>query len=84
MARDELGVALTKDSQKDDWSRRPLTPRQEAYALADVAHLVALRERLSAKLAAAGRLELAARGVRGGGARWSPPPAGATRTPTSA
>jgi ribonuclease D len=57
VARDELGVALTKDSQKDDWSRRPLTPRQEAYALADVAHLVPLHERLSAKLAAAGRLD---------------------------
>jgi ribonuclease D len=56
VARDELGVALTKESQRDDWSRRPLTPRQEAYALADVAHLVALHEGLSAKLVAAGRL----------------------------
>jgi ribonuclease D len=56
VARDELGVALTKDSQRDDWSRRPLTPRQEAYALADVAHLVPLFERLSSRLAAAGRL----------------------------
>ncbi|HYN02988.1 MAG TPA: HRDC domain-containing protein [Vicinamibacteria bacterium] len=56
VARDELGVALTKDNQKDDWSRRPLTPQQETYALADVLHLVALRERLSEKLAAAGRL----------------------------
>ena len=57
VARDELGVALTKTNQKDDWSRRPLTPQQEAYALADVAHLVALRERLEARLATAGRLE---------------------------
>jgi ribonuclease D len=57
VARDELGVVLTKESQRDDWSRRPLTPRQEAYALADVAHLVPLHERLSAKLAAAGRLD---------------------------
>jgi ribonuclease D len=56
VARDELGVALSKESQKDDWSRRPLTPRQEAYALADVAHLVSLRERLEARLLAAGRL----------------------------
>ena len=46
VARDELGVTLTKTNQKDDWSRRPLTPQQEAYALADVTHLVALRERL--------------------------------------
>jgi len=57
VARDELGVALNKQNQKDDWSRRPLTPEQEAYALADVIHLVAIRERLEAKLAAAARLE---------------------------
>ena len=56
VARDELGVALTKDNQKDDWSRRPLTPQQEAYALSDVLHLVELQARLSEKLAAAGRL----------------------------
>ena len=57
VARDELGATLTKTNQKDDWSRRPLTPEQEAYALADVLHLVALRERLEAKLVAAGRLD---------------------------
>jgi ribonuclease D len=57
VARDELGVALNKGNQKDDWSRRPLTPQQEAYALADVTHLVELGERLQAKLAAAGRAE---------------------------
>jgi ribonuclease D len=57
VARDELGVTLSKENQKDDWSRRPLTPRQEAYAVADVAHLVALRERLEARLQDVGRLE---------------------------
>jgi ribonuclease D len=56
VARDELGVALSKEYQKDDWSRRPLTAQQEAYAIADVRHLVGLRERLAAKLEAAGRL----------------------------
>jgi ribonuclease D len=56
VARDELGVALSKENQKDDWSRRPLTPKQEAYAISDVVHLVALRDRLAAKLEAAGRL----------------------------
>jgi ribonuclease D len=56
VARVELDVVLTKDNQKDDWSRRPLTPQQEAYAAADVAHLIALSERLSAQLEAAGRL----------------------------
>jgi ribonuclease D len=52
----EMGLALSKDSQKDDWSRRPLTPTQERYALADVEHLLALHARLVEKLAAAGRL----------------------------
>jgi ribonuclease D len=56
LLRAEFGIALTKESQKDDWSRRPLTATQEAYALADVTHLIALYERLAAKLEAAGRL----------------------------
>jgi ribonuclease D len=57
LARDELGVALSKDSQKDDWSRRPLTPKQERYALADVRHLIALGGRLKERLRELGRLE---------------------------
>jgi ribonuclease D len=56
VAREELGVSLSKDNQKDDWSRRPLTPQQEAYAAADVAHLLPLEARLRAQLEAAGRL----------------------------
>jgi ribonuclease D len=52
----ELGVTLSKTNQKDDWSRRPLTPQQETYALADVEHLVAVREKLEAKLQDKGRL----------------------------
>src|SRR5262249_51288385 len=59
LLRTEFGIGLTKESQKDDWSRRPLTPTQEAYALADVTHLIALYERLAARLQAAGRLEWA-------------------------
>jgi ribonuclease D len=53
----EFGVDLSKSSQKDDWSRRPLTPTQEAYALADVTHLLALHRRLVERLEAVGRLE---------------------------
>jgi len=56
VARDELGAVLTKDNQKDDWSRRPLTAAQQAYAIADVSYLVALRDRLEEKLRATGRL----------------------------
>jgi ribonuclease D len=56
LARKELGVSLSKESQKDDWSRRPLTPVQEAYALADVTHLLELHQRLVARLDSVGRL----------------------------
>jgi ribonuclease D len=57
LAKAELQVHLSKDSQRDDWSRRPLTPRQEAYARADVEHLLALWARLEARLEGLGRLE---------------------------
>lgn len=55
LVRDELGIELSKGSQRDDWSKRPLTPRQERYALADVEHLMALAARLTERLHAAGR-----------------------------
>jgi ribonuclease D len=52
-----LGVELDKASQRTDWARRPLTPRQIAYALGDVTHLCTLYDRLSAQLAERGRGE---------------------------
>lgn len=59
LVRNELGVELSKGSQKDDWSKRPLTAKQEDYALSDVAHLMALASNLTRRLAAAGRTEWA-------------------------
>ncbi len=59
LVRNELGVELSKSSQRDDWSKRPLTAKQEAYALSDVAHLMALATRLTTRLAEAGRTEWA-------------------------
>ena len=50
-----LGVTAVKSRQKDDWSRRPLSPAQEAYALDDVLHLIVLREKLLDALRAIGR-----------------------------
>jgi ribonuclease D len=50
-----LGVAPVKSRQKDDWSRRPLSSGQEAYALNDVLHLIALRDALLVALRAQGR-----------------------------
>lgn len=51
----EFGVKLSKSLQRCDWSRRPFTPAQERYAAEDVAHLVALRDRLLPELKARGR-----------------------------
>ncbi|MGH9748731.1 MAG: ribonuclease D [Candidatus Polarisedimenticolia bacterium] len=55
-----FGVRLDKTSQRDDWSRRPLSERQRRYATEDVRHLLGLAERLRDELRAAGRLEWAA------------------------
>lgn len=41
---------LDKSARVTDWSRRPLTDRQLAYALADVTHLRAIYEKLSHRL----------------------------------
>lgn len=45
-----LGTALHKAETRTDWSRRPLSSAQLAYALDDVNHLLPLRERLSERL----------------------------------
>ena len=59
LVRNELGIELSKGSQKDDWSKRPLTAKQETYALSDVAHLMQLATVLTERLADAGRTEWA-------------------------
>ncbi|MCE9574983.1 MAG: HRDC domain-containing protein [Deltaproteobacteria bacterium] len=56
LVRNELGIELHKGSQRDDWSKRPLTSKQETYALGDVLHLMALATRMTDRLAAAGRI----------------------------
>jgi ribonuclease D len=50
-----LDVTPVTSRQKDDWSRRPLSSEQEAYALNDVMHLIALRAKLLDDLRAGGR-----------------------------
>jgi ribonuclease D len=54
LLHDQLGIELTEDEQRSDWGRRPLTAEQLAYAYADVAHLLELRDRLAAQLAERG------------------------------
>lgn len=51
-----FGVAIPKDSQKSDWSRRPLTAKMLHYAATDVLYLEELKKRLSARLETLGRL----------------------------
>lgn len=51
----ELHEHLPKGDRLTDWLARPLTDDQKVYAAADVAHLLALHDRLSAQLATEGR-----------------------------
>lgn len=57
LLEEHFGVALDKDGQKANWSRRPLTPKLLDYAALDVWHLPALRDILTRELARLGRLE---------------------------
>jgi ribonuclease D len=55
LVRQVLGVELAKGHARTDWTRRPLSSEQLAYAADDVRHLPALAEALDARLADAGR-----------------------------
>lgn len=52
-----LGISLTKGHARTDWTRRPLSDEQLAYAADDVRYLVPLYDDLRSALAAAGRLD---------------------------
>lgn len=54
-----LGTRLAKGDRLTDWTRRPLSAEQRAYAAADVEHLLELHDELVEKLTAAGRLQWA-------------------------
>ncbi len=47
--------SIDKSSRFTDWSRRPLSPAQQHYALADVTHLRVIYEKLADTLAQTGR-----------------------------
>ncbi len=57
LVRKILKKSLDKSSRFTDWSRRPLTERQKAYALADVTHLRGIYEFLAAKIKKNGRVK---------------------------
>lgn len=51
-----LGKRLPKGDRLTDWTRRPLTAEQQAYAASDVVHLLELRDLITARLEERGRL----------------------------
>src|SRR5512139_2081096 len=59
LAREVLGVDLSKQQQSSDWGAGELTDAQVAYAASDVLHLHGLREKLDVMLAREGRAGLA-------------------------
>jgi ribonuclease D len=59
LAKEVLGVDLSKAQQSSDWGAATLSPEQLSYAACDVLYLHALRARLDDMLAREGRAELA-------------------------
>ena len=60
LARELLGIDMSKQQQSSDWGADALSDAQLAYAASDVLHLHALKEKLDVMLAREGRAELAA------------------------
>jgi ribonuclease D len=60
LAREVLGVDLSKQQQSSDWGADTLTDAQVSYAATDVLHLHALKTKLDAMLAREDRAALAA------------------------
>jgi ribonuclease D len=59
LAREVLGIDMSKAQQSSDWGAATLSPEQQAYAASDVLHLHALKARLDEMLAREGRTDLA-------------------------
>ena len=57
IVRKLVGAGIDKSSQFTDWSRRPLTHKQQAYAVSDVTHLRTVYEKLQDLLSSSGRAE---------------------------
>jgi ribonuclease D len=56
IARKLANAQIDKSSQFTDWSRRPLTTKQMAYALSDVTHLRTVYLALAEQIEASGRM----------------------------
>lgn len=57
LLEDHFGVKLSKESQKANWSKRPLTQKMLDYAALDVFYLPALRDILTRELEKLNRIE---------------------------
>ena len=55
IVRKLVGAGIDKSSQFTDWSRRPLTHKQQAYAISDVTHLRGVYEKLKLQIKDNGR-----------------------------
>jgi ribonuclease D len=64
LVNDLAKARVDKSSRFTDWSRRPLSDAQLAYALSDVVHLVQVYEALVAELEATGRTSWLAEEMR--------------------
>jgi ribonuclease D len=57
LAEKYIGVELTKQGRRSDWSRRPLTERQLAYAANDTRYLEEIAGKMERELERLGRLD---------------------------
>ena len=57
LMEDYFGLVMSKESQKANWSRRPLTKKLLDYASLDVWHLFELRDLLNKELKKLGRVD---------------------------
>lgn len=55
LLEENFDIKIPKDSQKSDWSQRPLTPKMLKYAATDVLHLHRLRDTLMERIRELGR-----------------------------
>ena len=65
LVRRVLGQSVRGSETRTEWRRRPLTEKQLHYAIEDVRHLLAMRDRLVEELRAADRLGWAEEEFRG-------------------
>jgi ribonuclease D len=56
LLKKHFNVDANKKFQKEDWSRRPLSPEMIEYSVGDVTHLIELQDILSRQLMEKGRL----------------------------